>query len=109
MNGTVSSAPRRATWKGPAWKRKIAAVGTARSLTVLPRVLMVWPAQSSRKDLSRSRRSTAARVRFRLVVGSIGSLVLDVTIASEGQLRLDDDRDASIKICGGRHAPHFCP
>jgi sugar/nucleoside kinase (ribokinase family) len=49
-----------------------------------------------------------ARVGFRLVVGSIGSLVLDVTIAPEGQLRLDDDRDASIKIGGGGQAANFC-
>jgi ribokinase len=42
------------------------------------------------------------------VVGSIGSLVLDVTIAPEGQLRLDDDRDASIKIGGGGQAANFC-
>src|SRR5437660_12821651 len=42
------------------------------------------------------------------MVGSIGSLVLDVTIAPEGQLRLDDDRDASIKIGGGGQAANFC-
>ena len=42
------------------------------------------------------------------MVGSIGSLVLDVTIAPEGQLRLDDDREASIKIGGGGQAANFC-
>ena len=42
------------------------------------------------------------------MVGSIGSLVLDVTIAPEGQLRLDDDRDASIRIGGGGQAANFC-
>ena len=64
------------------------------------------------------------------MVGSIGSLVLDVTIAPEGgwppaglaedgsqggppplrqvQLLLDDDRDASIKIGGGGQAANFC-
>jgi sugar/nucleoside kinase (ribokinase family) len=64
------------------------------------------------------------------VVGSIGSLVLDVTIApQEGwppagfaedgpeggpppskqeKLRLDDDRDASIRIGGGGQAANFC-
>ena len=42
------------------------------------------------------------------MVGSIGSLVLDVTIAPAGQLRLDDDRDASIKIGGGGQAANFC-
>ncbi|GAC1655634.1 MAG: carbohydrate kinase family protein [Candidatus Dormibacteraceae bacterium] len=42
------------------------------------------------------------------MVGSIGALVVDVTIAPEGQLRLDDDRNASIKIGGGGQAANFC-
>lgn len=42
------------------------------------------------------------------MVGSIGSLVLDVTIAPQGELRLDDDRDASIRIGGGGQAANFC-
>jgi sugar/nucleoside kinase (ribokinase family) len=42
------------------------------------------------------------------VIASIGSLVLDVTIAPEGQLRLDDDQDASISIAGGGQAANFC-
>src|SRR5205814_1125912 len=39
---------------------------------------------------------------------AIGDLVLDVTIAPEGQLRLDADRDASIRIGGGGQAANFC-
>lgn len=42
------------------------------------------------------------------MVGSIGSLVLDVTIAPDGELRLDDDRNASIRIGGGGQAANFC-
>lgn len=39
---------------------------------------------------------------------AIGALVLDVTITPEGQLRLDDDREASIRIGGGGQAANFC-
>lgn len=42
------------------------------------------------------------------LIASLGPLVLDVTIAPEGQLRLDDDRDASIEIGGGGQAANFC-
>jgi len=42
------------------------------------------------------------------VIVAIGDLVLDVTIAPEGQLRLDADRDASIRIGGGGQAANFC-
>ena len=42
------------------------------------------------------------------MVGSIGSLVLDITVAPAGQLHLDDDSDASIKIGGGGQAANFC-
>lgn len=42
------------------------------------------------------------------VLAAIGELVLDVTIAPEGQLRLDDDTDASISIGGGGQAANFC-
>ena len=42
------------------------------------------------------------------MVVAIGALVLDVTIAPEGQLRLDDDREASIRIGGGGQAANFC-
>lgn len=39
---------------------------------------------------------------------SLGQLVLDVTIAPEGQLRLDDDQEASIRMQGGGQAANFC-
>ncbi|MEP7105346.1 MAG: carbohydrate kinase family protein [Chloroflexota bacterium] len=39
---------------------------------------------------------------------AIGDLVLDVTIDPAGQLRLDDDRDATIRIGGGGQAANFC-
>lgn len=42
------------------------------------------------------------------VLAAIGELVLDVTIAPEGQLRLDDDTDASISMGGGGQAANFC-
>jgi len=42
------------------------------------------------------------------VIVAIGDLVLDVTIAPEGQLRLDADRDASIRLGGGGQAANFC-
>jgi sugar/nucleoside kinase (ribokinase family) len=42
------------------------------------------------------------------LIAALGPLVLDVTIAPEGQLRLDDDRDASIAIGGGGQAANFC-
>jgi sugar/nucleoside kinase (ribokinase family) len=42
------------------------------------------------------------------VIASIGSLVLDVTVAPEGQLRVDDDQDASISLAGGGQAANFC-
>ena len=42
------------------------------------------------------------------MIASIGSLVLDVTIAPEGELRLDDDQDASISFAGGGQAANFC-
>ena len=42
------------------------------------------------------------------MIVAIGDLVLDVTIAPEGQLRLDADRDASIRIGGGGQAANFC-
>lgn len=39
---------------------------------------------------------------------SLGELYLDVTIAPEGQLRLDDDSPASIQLGGGGQAANFC-
>lgn len=39
---------------------------------------------------------------------SIGQLLLDVTIAPEGQLRFDDDQEASIYMGGGGQAANFC-
>ncbi len=39
---------------------------------------------------------------------SIGQLVLDVTIAPQGQLRFDDDQEAGIYMSGGGQAANFC-
>ena len=39
---------------------------------------------------------------------SIGDLVVDITIAPEGQLRVDDDNPARIRIGGGGQAANFC-
>jgi sugar/nucleoside kinase (ribokinase family) len=39
---------------------------------------------------------------------AIGELLLDVTIVPEGQLRLEDDSDASITLGGGGQAANFC-
>jgi len=39
---------------------------------------------------------------------AIGELLLDVTIAPEGQLRLDDGRPAGIHLQGGGQAANFC-
>jgi sugar/nucleoside kinase (ribokinase family) len=41
------------------------------------------------------------------VILSIGELVLDVTIAPEGELRSDDDRAANIRVGGGGQAANF--
>jgi sugar/nucleoside kinase (ribokinase family) len=43
-----------------------------------------------------------------LVIAAIGELLLDVTIVPEGELVLDDDRDAQIRIGGGGQAANFC-
>lgn len=42
------------------------------------------------------------------MIAAIGELVLDVTIAPEGDLEPDDDRDARIRIGGGGQAANFC-
>jgi sugar/nucleoside kinase (ribokinase family) len=42
------------------------------------------------------------------VIAAIGELVLDVTIAPEGDLVPDDERDARIVIGGGGQAANFC-
>jgi sugar/nucleoside kinase (ribokinase family) len=39
---------------------------------------------------------------------SIGDLVLDITIVTEGRLRPDDDNPASITLGGGGQAANFC-
>src|SRR6266567_1176882 len=49
----------------------------------------------------RARRSVDPSPGRPLMVVAIGDLVLDVTIAPAGQLRLDADREASIRIGGG--------
>ena len=42
------------------------------------------------------------------MIAAIGELLLDVTIAPTGELNLDDDRDAHIRIGGGGQAANFC-
>ena len=42
------------------------------------------------------------------MLASVGQVVLDVTIAPTGQLRLDDDQEASISLEGGGQAANFC-
>ncbi|MDQ6772688.1 MAG: carbohydrate kinase family protein [Candidatus Dormibacteraeota bacterium] len=42
------------------------------------------------------------------MIAAIGELVLDVTIAPEGRLNPDDDRDAAISLRGGGQAANFC-
>jgi sugar/nucleoside kinase (ribokinase family) len=42
------------------------------------------------------------------LIAAIGELVLDVTIAPEGELRPADDQDAAIRIGGGGQAANFC-
>jgi sugar/nucleoside kinase (ribokinase family) len=39
---------------------------------------------------------------------SIGDLVLDITIVTQGRLRADDDNPASITLGGGGQAANFC-
>ncbi|HEY4027240.1 MAG TPA: PfkB family carbohydrate kinase [Candidatus Dormibacteraeota bacterium] len=41
-------------------------------------------------------------------MAAIGELVLDVTIAPQGELIPDDERDARIRIGGGGQAANFC-
>lgn len=42
------------------------------------------------------------------MIAAIGELLLDVTIAPEGDLKPDDDCDAVIRIGGGGQAANFC-
>jgi sugar/nucleoside kinase (ribokinase family) len=42
------------------------------------------------------------------LIAAIGELLLDVTIAPEGELVPDDERDARISIGGGGQAANFC-
>src|SRR5215470_5180421 len=42
------------------------------------------------------------------LIAAIGELLLDVTIAPEGDLIPDDDCDAHIRIGGGGQAANFC-
>jgi sugar/nucleoside kinase (ribokinase family) len=42
------------------------------------------------------------------VIAAIGDVLLDVTIAPEGELVPDDERDARIRIGGGGQAANFC-
>jgi len=42
------------------------------------------------------------------LIAAIGELLLDVTIAPEGDLKPDDDCDAIIRIGGGGQAANFC-
>jgi ribokinase len=42
------------------------------------------------------------------LIAAIGELLLDVTIAPDGELRNDDDQDAEIRLGGGGQAANFC-
>jgi sugar/nucleoside kinase (ribokinase family) len=42
------------------------------------------------------------------VIAAVGDLMLDVTIAPEGELVPDDERDARIELGGGGQAANFC-
>jgi len=42
------------------------------------------------------------------VIAAIGDVLLDVTIAPEGDLVADDERDARIRLGGGGQAANFC-
>ena len=42
------------------------------------------------------------------MIAAVGDLLLDVTIAPEGELVPDDERDARIEIGGGGQAANFC-
>src|SRR5215510_1840340 len=42
------------------------------------------------------------------LVAAVGELLVDVTIAPEGELVPDDERDARIRIGGGGQAANFC-
>ncbi len=42
------------------------------------------------------------------MVVSIGTLVVDVKVKPQGQLRLDHDQEASIRLGGGGQAANFC-
>lgn len=43
-----------------------------------------------------------------VLLGAIGDLVLDITIAPERDLRPDDDTPATIRVGGGGQAANFC-
>lgn len=43
-----------------------------------------------------------------MLLAAIGDLVLDITIAPEGDLRTNDDTPASIRVGGGGQAANFC-
>jgi ribokinase len=42
------------------------------------------------------------------VIAAVGDLLVDVTIAPEGELVPDDERDARIEVGGGGQAANFC-
>ncbi|TMB93357.1 MAG: hypothetical protein E6J40_15295, partial [Chloroflexi bacterium] len=44
----------------------------------------------------------------RLMMLSIGDLVLDVTVAPKGPMKVDDDNPANITVGGGGQAANFC-
>ncbi len=60
------------------------------------------------KDGIITRFNTWAQAIVPSVFISVGELLLDVTTAPEGQLSLDDDREASISFGGGGQAANFC-
>ena len=43
-----------------------------------------------------------------MLLAAIGDLVLDITIAPDGDLRTNDDTPASIRVGGGGQAANFC-
>src|ERR1700736_3424357 len=51
---------------------------------------------------------TAVGYPRRVVIVSIGDLVLDISIVPEGPLQADDDSPATITIGGGGQAANFC-
>jgi sugar/nucleoside kinase (ribokinase family) len=54
------------------------------------------------------RGASSAAILVAEVILSIGDLLLDITIVTDGPLRPDDDRSARIGVGGGGQAANFC-